>query len=129
MRPLKILLAEDDADDQQFFMDFLRDRNDIALLPAVENGEELFLYLDGHSALPDAIILDQNMPKCNGLQTLSLIKQTERYAGIPVMLYSTFADETLLSKSKVAGAILVMSKPSTSAEYHNLIDEFLAVIG
>ena len=38
----KILLAEDDADDQQFFNEFLQNRDDITLLPVADNGEVLF---------------------------------------------------------------------------------------
>lgn len=128
MTSLKVLLAEDDGDDQQFFLSFLKDRADIELLPVAENGEELLSYLEAKADLPDAIILDQNMPKCNGLQTLTLLKSDDRYAQIPVMIYSTFADENLQRQSKDSGAILLMAKPSTFNGYNNLIDELLAVI-
>jgi len=72
MNAKKILLAEDDFDDQQFFYDFLHKREDVILLPMVENGEEVFEYLmstANQAEMPDAIILDQNMPRQNGLQT------------------------------------------------------------
>lgn len=35
----RILLAEDDEDEQQLFTDFLKTRKDIFLMPIVENGE------------------------------------------------------------------------------------------
>jgi CheY-like chemotaxis protein len=127
----KILLAEDDNDDQQFFLDFLGNRHDIGLISTVENGEEVFEYLDStasESDLPDAIILDQNMPKRNGLKTLELLKQSSQYAHIPVMIYSTYTDETLIQKSTASGAALVMPKPATPEGYHNLIDELFRVM-
>src|SRR6476659_65838 len=101
MSPKKILLAEDDEDDRQFFYDFLQHRSDLVLLPAVENGVAVFDYLKkaSNTNLPDVIILDQNMPKQNGLQTLALLKQTPAFAHIPVMIYSTYADELLVQKS------------------------------
>jgi len=41
MRPKKVLLAEDDLDDQKLFHDFLLHRTDIVLMSVVENGEEV----------------------------------------------------------------------------------------
>src|SRR5215207_9463890 len=103
----KVLLAEDDLDDQDFFYDFLEDRKDIVLMSPVENGVELFYFLESikdDNSLPDLIILDQNMPKRNGLQTLQLLKSTERYTHIPVMIYSTYTDEQLKKNSLQMGA-------------------------
>ncbi len=131
MKSKRILLAEDDGDDQKFFIEFLNNRKDIVLLPAVENGEELLEYLKksvNDGGLPDAIILDQNMPKLNGLQTLSILKKSKRYAHIPVMVYSTYADENLTQKSMASGAALVMAKPLTKEGYQDLIDELIKVV-
>ena len=77
----KILLAEDDEDDQDFFIDFLQSRKDIILMPIVENGialVELLEQINSDEELPDYIILDQNMPKRNGLQTLQILKNASR---------------------------------------------------
>lgn len=128
MQPKRILLAEDDADDAQFFAAFITGRADVELLPVVENGEALLNYLeslDGDASLPDAIVLDQNMPKRNGLQTLRLLKQTDRYNHIPVMVYSTYADENLMNSSAAAGAAFVVPKPVDGDGYHKLIDVLL----
>ena len=130
MAPKKILLAEDDADDRHFFYEFLRHRTDVVLLPAVENGEAVFAYLEGASeaTLPDAIILDQNMPRRNGLQTLALLKESVAYAQLPVMVYSTYVDDNLVQRSTALGATLVWMKPSDAEGYHNMIDAFFKVI-
>ena len=128
MPPKKILLAEDDADDRIFFSDFLKTRSDIHLIPAVENGEEVFNYLDKiHEAteLPDLIILDQNMPKISGLQALQLLKTTMTYKNIMVVIYSTYADDNLRRQGIDGGAKLVFSKPYTPEGYHEMIDEML----
>src|SRR5687767_8054066 len=96
----KILVAEDDADDQQFFYDFLEIRNDIVLLPIAENGVALMTQMEELEAeqLPHMIILDHNMPKRNGLQTLKLLKEDQRFRHIPVIIYSTYIDEALIHK-------------------------------
>ncbi|MFL5808658.1 MAG: response regulator [Flavisolibacter sp.] len=128
MLPKKVLLAEDDVDDQKLFYEFLRHRPDIILLPAAENGEDLLHSLkmiadDGH--LPDLIILDQNMPKRNGVQTLQILKVDDRYRNIPVVIYSTYADKQLIEHASKNGAHKVAFKPITREEYHQMMDDLL----
>ena len=123
----KILLAEDDEDDQHFFINFLQSRNDITLMPVVENGialVELLEKINTDEELPDYIILDQNMPKRNGLQTLQILKTKSRYAHIPVMIYSTYTDDQLIQKGTALGACMVMTKPLTKEGYDQLVNAF-----
>lgn len=126
----KILLAEDDPDDRGFFFQFLEHRPDVLLLPPVENGEEVFEYLkkapDSH--FPDLIILDQNMPKCNGLQTLAILKNNSHYENIPVFVYSTYTDEYLRQHSLELGARSVLDKPFSLEGYEKMIDDILELI-
>jgi CheY-like chemotaxis protein len=131
MTPSKrILLAEDDGDDQEFFNDFLRQRPDVTLVSTVTNGEEVIAYLENaadETAMPDAIILDQNMPRMSGLQTLQQLKGG-KYAHIPVMVYSTYADEHLVRMSIRFGAALVKGKPETMEEYHDMVNELISLL-
>jgi CheY-like chemotaxis protein len=132
MALVKILLAEDDGDDQKLFIDFLQHRPEIEILPIMENGVDLIENLDGISekeALPDLVILDQNMPKQNGLQTLILLKSTPRYAHIPVMVYSTYTDQNLIRQCNENGAFAVASKPISKEGYNQMIDELLGKMG
>jgi len=126
--PVKIILAEDDADDRIFFHNFLRDRNDLQFLEPVENGSELLERLDtlAEAMLPDLIILDQNMPKLNGTQTLEALKKNKRLANIPVLIYSTYANQSLTAYSMEGGAVLVLTKPSDKEGYNKMIDDLLS---
>ncbi len=126
MQKVRILLAEDDLDDQGFFFNFLKGRSDIELLPAAENGEEVLAFLDkAEEGLPDIIILDQNMPKMNGLQTLLALKKETRFSQLPLIIYSTYIDDNLMNQALAAGAALVLNKPNTASDYHQLIDRIL----
>jgi CheY-like chemotaxis protein len=128
---VKILLAEDDHDDQKLFCEFLEDRNDIYILPVVENGVELLESLELINIvteLPELIILDQNMPKLNGLNTLKELKKSDRYSHIPVMIYSTYTDVNLKYSCKEAGACAVMSKPLNKEGYHEMVDVLLKMV-
>jgi len=132
MIPKSILLAEDDEDDRLFFKDFLDDRSDVFLLPPAENGMELMNALDAamkKNSLPDLIILDQNMPKLTGMQTLKRIRQNEGYANIPVFIYSTYTTDEMVRNCMSNGASLVFSKPADKAGYSFMIDEFFKAAG
>lgn len=126
-----ILLAEDDSDDTFFFFDFLRHRTDIDLLPCVTNGVEVLDYLtniDDDDALPDVIILDQNMPKLSGIEALKAIRANDRYARISVVMYSTYVGPQLAGECSALGATSVETKPVNQAGYNAMIDAILGVL-
>ncbi|OLY94347.1 CheY chemotaxis protein or a CheY-like REC (receiver) domain [Cnuella takakiae] len=125
MSKRKILLAEDDEDDRLFFQDFLQSRNDVVLMPIVENGVllvDLLKCIENDADLPDLIILDQNMPKQNGLQTLEFLKQDKRFNHIPIVIYSTYADENLIKNGFEKGACIVLPKPVTKEGYNEMVE-------
>ena len=124
----RILLAEDDEDDRHFFQSFLQTRDDVILLPIAENGVilvEQLMDINDSNELPDIIILDQNMPKRNGLQTLELLKEDKRFSHIPVVIYSTYTDKQLIETCTEAGASAVVPKPITQNGYEEMIDTCL----
>jgi len=129
MRATRVILVEDDEDDKDLFHSFIGSRADIVLLPTVGNGLELKEYLENakDDELPDLIVLDQNMPMMNGKQTLKFLKNSDRFADIATVVYSTYADSTLIEDCKKLGAIIVASKPIDQEGYEKMMDEFLTV--
>ncbi len=124
-------LLKSDSDDRLLFQTFFSVRTDISLLPPVTNGLEMIGFLNSVSSdkeLPDLIVLDQNMPKMNGKQTLTFLKSSERYSKIPVVIYSTYTDNTLVVDCKKLGADMVAVKPIDHEGYQKMMDDFLRVI-
>jgi len=131
MMVVKVLLVEDDPDDRDLFLSFFADRKDIGLLPPAANGLELIDYLKAvllDADLPDLIVLDQNMPKMNGRQTLEFLKSTPRYARIPAVIYSTYIDTRLIADCKKVGADMVAVKPIDNKGYQKMMNDFLQVV-
>ncbi len=79
----KILLADDDADDREIFVRVLGQKHNVSLLNTFENGKEVIEYLETVNTpeqLPNLIILDHNMPKMNGTETLGRLKSDDRFS-------------------------------------------------
>lgn len=121
-------MAEDDQDDQFLFQEFLKNRTDLAIMPIAENGEillEQLARIQDESDLPSIIILDQNMPKKGGIETLRFLKENKRYSQIPVVIYSTYTDDHLIQEGTKAGACLVLTKPLTKDDYLNMLEKMI----
>ena len=127
----KVLLADDDADDREIFVRVLGKKDGVELMSTVENGLEVFNYLDSISSpeqMPNLIILDHNMPKMNGTETLGKLKSDSKYADILVVIYSTYSDIRMRQTCEQLGASMVLAKPASMKEYEAVIDRFLGLV-
>ena len=109
----KIFLAEDDEDDFILFREALNEYKETIRLNWVRDGEELMNVLKKDIAeLPDMIFLDINMPRKNGFECLTEIRQSENLKQLPVIIFSTSNDPALISWMYNAGANLYLNKPT-----------------
>ncbi len=86
---LKVLLIEDDMIE---VMKFNRTVSKLQLnLSIIEakNGEEALEVLEHKDRLPDVILLDLNMPKINGIEFLSILKNNDTLRYIPTVVLTT----------------------------------------
>ena len=128
--PARLLLAEDDVEDQMlirkaFERSRLANRMDI-----VNDGEELLDYLHRRGAFkdadpPDLLLLDLNMPRMDGREALKAIKADPKLRGLPVIVLTTSsADEDIL-RSYDLGVSSYIEKPVT---FEKLV-EVVAALG
>lgn len=107
-----IFIIDDDVEDQEIFLEAVREVDPSINCSASTNGEEALEQLASGDRLPDMIFLDLNMPKLNGKQILAGIKSIPRVSNIPVIMYSTsFAPRDLEEMQRV-GAVHHLLKPS-----------------
>jgi CheY-like chemotaxis protein len=115
----RLLVAEDDLDDQLILEECLADYGYDGCIHFVKNGKKVMDYLDGltqDAELPKLIVLDLNMPILNGTQTLFELKQNARYTKIPVVIYSTSDNEHEKRKCMGFGAVDYLVKPISIVE-------------
>src|SRR5687768_10254806 len=86
----RLFIIDDDIEDQEIFMEALKEIDSSIQCFCATNGEEALNQLEREVIiLPDLIFLDMNMPKLNGKQVLRELKNTRTLKSIPVIMYST----------------------------------------
>lgn len=121
MKPITILLADDDSDDRLLAKQALEENRLAKDLRFVEDGEELIDYLFrrgkyAHPAVsprPGIILLDLNMPKKDGREALQEIKSHPNLKHIPVVVLTTSKAEEDVYRSYNLGVNSYITKPVT----------------
>lgn len=126
MKPINILLIEDNDGDILLFKESFEDAGILANIEVITDGKlamDYFLQLANASLdqFPDLIFLDINLPKKNGHEVLEYLKSTEALKGIPVIMLSTSSWYKDIEKANEAGVLLFISKPFD-------VDQFLRKI-
>jgi CheY-like chemotaxis protein len=115
-----ILMADDDLDDVMLVRDALKDSRCEVDFRHVEDGEEAMDYLlrrgrfqeDNISPRPSLILLDLNMPKKDGMQTLQEIRSNRAIRTIPVVVLTTSRDRDLMLRIYRLGGSAFITKPT-----------------
>lgn len=126
--PFHLFMADDDVEDR-YIMEMVF--AELGLSGHVRYFEDGTLLMDhlrhiGLEPLPGVIVLDLNMPKLSGVETLRLLKEDLRFRDIPVIIFSTSLNEMQLRQCKELGADSYVLKPITYDEYVEIGRRFFA---
>lgn len=122
-----VLYADDDPDDLALVSEAFTKYSSNVTLVTVPDGAEALAFLQRltpDDPLPCLIILDVNMPRLNGKETLLQLRQIDRFEDVPVILFTTSSmhfDKAFADKNG-AGFI---SKPLNSRQMSLIIDQFI----
>jgi CheY-like chemotaxis protein len=115
---LFILIADDDADDRFLLETVFKEKGYREKIEFVENGIELLKFLDDKQQekntknnYPVFILLDLNMPKKDGREALSEIKQHAVFKKIPVIVFTTTKNDNEIKRCYELGANTYVVKP------------------
>lgn len=110
-----LLIAEDDEDDRQLMQTAFTAKGFTEKLVFMDNGEELLNYMyNVHSnrwQAPVFVMLDLNMPKKDGKETLREIKQHPDLRKTPVVIFSTTNNQQVINSCYELGANSYILKP------------------
>ena len=129
LKHLNILLADDDTDDCIFFKEALGELMLSTNLTTVNNGEQLMQLLTNETnELPHILFLDLNMPRKNGFECLSEIKQNKKLKELPVIIFSTSFEKEVVNLLYKNGAQYFIRKPSEFSQFKKIIQQSLIAI-
>ena len=129
LKHLNILLADDDIDDCIFFKEALGELMISTDLTTVHDGEQLMQLLTNEiNELPHILFLDLNMPRKNGFECLSEIKQNSKLKDLPVIIFSTSFEQEVVNLLYKSGAQYFIRKPSVFLQFKEIILHALLLI-
>lgn len=125
MRPVEILLVEDNPGDVHLTLEAFKEakvRNNISV---ADDGMKAMAFLrhEGeykNAPLPDLILLDLNLPRKDGREVLAEIRQDPKLTRIPVVIMTTSQAEEDIAKAYDLHVNCYISKPMD-------LDQFIKV--
>ena len=130
IKPLTILIADDDLEDLELIEHALLHAAPEATILKTSGGRELLDTLDGagETKLPDLIILDYNMPELKGPEVISLLAQNPDYLVIPKLILSTSNSPKYEEESLKNGALGYYVKPANMQEFYKVAAKMISNI-
>ena len=126
MRPIEILLVEDNPGDARLTREALCDAKVRNNLSVVSDGVEALAYLRNEAPFetairPDLVLLDLNLPRMSGREVLAEIKTDATLRRLPVVVLTTSSDEQDILESYNLYANCYITKPVD-------LDQFLSMV-
>lgn len=114
--PVEILLVEDNPGDMRLTQEALKEGKVYSNLHWARDGVEALEFLRNQgkhvkAPRPDIILLDLNLPKKDGREVLSVIKNDEQLKNIPVVILTTSKAEEDVVRSYNLHANCYVTKP------------------
>jgi len=124
-----VVLADDDKDDHFLFARALSEVSPLSKFTGISDGEKLMSYLSENiKDLPGVIFLDLNMPRKNGSECLTEIKQNKILKKVPIIIYSTSFHDDIVELLYKYGASYCIRKPTDPATLKKIIKTALTEI-
>jgi CheY-like chemotaxis protein len=117
MQENRILIADDDLEDQEMLIEALTQLDDSISIETLSDGRQVVENLANLTdmELPALIVLDYKMPYMNAAEVLETLAKEARYAAVPKVVWSSSHREEDVLRCLAAGACNYFEKPVTAA--------------
>lgn len=127
--PLDICLVEDNPGDARLIQEAFAETEHETAINHVTTGDEALdlLVPETDDRVPDLVLLDLNLPRMDGFQILSTIRDDQHLQRLPVIILTSSKDEEDIARSYDAAANAYLTKPTDPCDYVLLaesIEEF-----
>lgn len=123
---LEVLLVEDSPGDVRLTREAFLAANQKINLHVAEDGIEAMAFLRregpyAKSPRPDFILLDLNLPRMDGREVLTQIKNHAEFRTIPTVILTTSEAEADIVRAYELGSNTYLTKPVQLAEFETLV--------
>ena len=126
--PARCFLIDDDLDDQEIFFMALQQFDSSIRCDFANDGSKAIEQLRADEVnAPHCIFIDMNMPRMDGIECLEQIKKMGHLKGVPVCMFSTSADPTLVGKTNAFGAVDFIVKPADITALSEMLGQFFKI--
>lgn len=127
-RPVHLLLVEDDDSHAELVLLELQDKGAAHSVARVRDGAEAIAYLTraqpfADAPHPDVVLLDLKLPKIDGHEVLSFIKDNPSLCTIPVVVLTTSEAESDRARAYAHRANSYVVKPVDLEKFQRLVNE------
>jgi CheY-like chemotaxis protein len=125
-----IVYADDDQEDQEVLKEVVAQIDSRLKVVTVDGGEQLLDYLaslNEEQSFPCLVVVDMNMPKMNGIETLRELKSHNIYKKLPVIVFSTSDNSFGVQTAQQLGAIDYIKKPVTYERFLQVARRFIDI--
>ncbi|WP_107037735.1 response regulator [Brumimicrobium mesophilum] len=119
------VLIDDDEDDQLIFKTVMNMHFKDYQFKSFSNFENATAYILNNHEEIEALFIDLNMPKSNGIDCLNFLRKQSTYKDKPIIIYSTSNNPDDAKKCLIHGATAFMTKPSRVNELVEKLSEHL----
>lgn len=126
MKPIHILLVEDNEGDILLTTEALEDSkviNHVTILKDGKQAVDFFELMEDKKGAPDLVLLDVNLPKKNGHEVLYYIKSHESFRHIPVIMLTTSSTGKDIMAAYSNYVNCYITKPIEAADFLNAISK------
>jgi two-component system, sensor histidine kinase and response regulator len=121
----KILAVEDNPLNQQIILELLELSG--AKVYEASNGNEALEWLENCTEMPDAILMDLQMPQLDGYETTRRLRKNIRFAKMPVFAMTADVLSGVYDKCLQAGMNDYISKPIDLEELYGKLGQYLNI--
>lgn len=131
-RCVRVLIVEDKKADARLVQALLEETGVPATITFVEDGEKAIEFMEdaanGDNPAPDLVLLDINLPKLNGHEVLTRIREHARIAHTFIAMCSGSSSCEDIRRSRSNGADAYFLKPTGMEEMDEIVNRLREIL-
>jgi len=120
---VSIAFADDNAKHRHQIRETIEKSENLRIVIEANNGYELIQEILKVKSMPDVVLVDINMPKVDGLTTISYL--INKFPGIRAIGISVFGNKNLIGEVLTEGGMAYLTKSVLSRNLHQAIQDVM----